>query len=375
MYNVTYLTNIASAFVKDATYFKIEQLNKGFINKTFIVRPSKIQDLNPFILQRINPVIFAKPIALFNNYQLIHESINNKVISSSLDTYRDFFLPSLLPNIYTKKPFIVIEDYYWRALQYVPSSINYDIIKEPDQVNKLLKHLATFHLLTSQVDLDKFSVPINNFHNTPFYLKEYYSFINCNLLENIDFSDYQSNLNYIFNYIDNNKSEAHLLDDPIRKNSLLLGVIHGDPKASNFLFDSTGNNVLSLIDFDTCSSGIILYDIADCIRSTCNPLGEEPDEINDVYFSLEFYEEALKGYFSVSNCILSEIDVTYLPLCLRSVTFELAIRFFTDFLKGNLYFSVNHDLQNLYRARVQLRLLESIKSQWNDIISLTNKIM
>ena len=47
----------------------------------------------------------------------------------------------------------------------------------------------------------------------------------------------------------------------------------------------------------------------------------------------------------------------------RLIAFELGLRFFTDYLEGNVYFKVRRPEQNLARALVQFKLTESIESQ------------
>jgi hypothetical protein len=51
----------------------------------------------------------------------------------------------------------------------------------------------------------------------------------------------------------------------------------------------------------------------------------------------------------------------------RLIAFELGLRFFTDFLEGNIYFKVRHREHNLLRALVQLKLTESIEFQESTI--------
>ena len=53
----------------------------------------------------------------------------------------------------------------------------------------------------------------------------------------------------------------------------------------------------------------------------------------------------------------------YLFDAIRLIAFELGLRFFTDYLAGNVYFKARHREHNLARALVQFRLTESIESQ------------
>ena len=55
-------------------------------------------------------------------------------------------------------------------------------------------------------------------------------------------------------------------------------------------------------------------------------------------FDLDFYESALLGYFSLPNASLSCNEIFYLPYSIRLITFELGIRFISDYFRGNIYF-------------------------------------
>jgi hypothetical protein len=52
-----------------------------------------------------------------------------------------------------------------------------------------------------------------------------------------------------------------------------------------------------------------------------------------------------------------------LPFAGKLITFEIGIRFLTDFLAGDTYFKVHREGHNLDRWRTQLKLVESIERQ------------
>ncbi|MGI8935009.1 MAG: aminoglycoside phosphotransferase, partial [Phormidesmis sp.] len=71
----------------------------------------------------------------------------------------------------------------------------------------------------------------------------------------------------------------------------------------------------------------------------------------------------LRGYLVQAKDFLSESDYLYLYDAIRLLAFELGLRFFTDYLEGNVYFKVKHPTHNLIRALVQFKLTESIEAQ------------
>jgi serine/threonine protein kinase len=137
---------------------------------------------------------------------------------------------------------------------------------------------------------------------------------------------------------------------------LVPHIIHGDPKADNVLFDRGSGRAVCLIDLDTVRPGLLLYDIGDCLRSCCNPAGEEGDP-DAVRFDVDLAREILTGYYAGAGHLITPSDraSVFDAVCLLS--FELGLRFLTDYLEGNRYFRIENDHDNLQRALRQFNLL------------------
>ncbi|RZO09119.1 MAG: aminoglycoside phosphotransferase, partial [Synechococcus sp. MED-G133] len=112
----------------------------------------------------------------------------------------------------------------------------------------------------------------------------------------------------------------------------------------------------------------------DCLRSCCNPSGEETDQLHTVRFDLELCESILEGYLSVARHFLSDWDLHYLPDCIRLIPLELGLRFLTDHLEGDVYFRTERPGHNLQRAAVQFRLTESVEQQLPQIKSIVRRL-
>lgn len=136
------------------------------------------------------------------------------------------------------------------------------------------------------------------------------------------------------------------------------------------MIDNTTGQAISLVDLDTVKPGLVHYDIGDCLRSGCNPLGEDVDQWEQVRFDPELCQAILQGYLSLARDFLTENDYEYLYDAIRLISFELGLRFFTDYLEGNVYFKADHQDHNLARALIQFKLTESIESQKEAIRSI-----
>jgi hypothetical protein len=141
------------------------------------------------------------------------------------------------------------------------------------------------------------------------------------------------------------------------------------------MIEESTRRAISIVDLDTVKPGLIHYDIGDCMRSGCNPLGEETDRWEAVHFDPEIGAAILEGYLTQARNFLTEADYEYLFDSIRLLAFELGIRFFADHLAGDVYFKVKYPEHNLQRALVQFKLTESIEAHEADIRNIIGKMV
>ena len=164
-------------------------------------------------------------------------------------------------------------------------------------------------------------------------------------------------------FVADRKRWAPVLENGRRENLLRVRVIHGDLKSNNIMVDRITGKAVSIIDLDTVMPGLAQYDIGDCLRSCCNTAGEEAVDLSAVRFDPESCEAVLSGYTETARNSVTGADFDFLFDAIRLIPFELGIRFYTDFLEDNIYFKVSRQEQNLDRAMVQFKLVESIEQQ------------
>ena len=75
---------------------------------------------------------------------------------------------------------------------------------------------------------------------------------------------------------------------------------------------------------------------------------------------------------AVNNALTRE-EILALPIGAFMMTFEVGMRFLTDYLNGDVYFKVKHDRHNLIRARNQLKLVADIEAKMGTLEEIVGK--
>jgi Ser/Thr protein kinase RdoA (MazF antagonist) len=234
---------------------------------------------------------------------------------------------------------------------------SFDTIRDMDHAREVGYALGAFHTLLSDLSPERLSDTLEGFHITPRYMQHY-----DKVLAKYGAGS-SPDVQYCRRFVSERSVLAHVLENARAQGRLLLRVIHGDPKVNNIMMDTSSGQAVSIIDLDTVKPGLAHYDIGDCLRSGCNALGEETEAWEKVRFDTDFCGAILEGYLSTARKFLSGNDFEYLYESIRLIAFELGLRFFTDYLEGNVYFKVRGPEHNLARALVQFKLAESIEAQ------------
>ena len=157
-------------------------------------------------------------------------------------------------------------------------------------------------------------------------------------------------------------ARADGLDAIVRRlesGELPVRAVHNDAKVSNVLFDAADGSALLLLDLDTVMPGSSLYDFGDIVRTGASTAAE--DEPRGMALDLERFRVLAEGYLQEAGEALAAPEIRLLPLGARVITCEIAMRFLTDYLDGDVYFRVATPEHNLVRARAQMKLLEDIE--------------
>ena len=152
-----------------------------------------------------------------------------------------------------------------------------------------------------------------------------------------------------------------------------MRVTHNDTKLNNILIDDATGKGLCVIDLDTVMPGSLLYDFGDSIRFAANNTAEDDPNYDNIWLRLDRYEEYVSGFLAGVGDSITDEEKKLLPMSVFILTYELALRFATDYLNGDTYFKINYPEHNLVRTRAQLRLTEDIDKKLDDMWEITKK--
>jgi Ser/Thr protein kinase RdoA (MazF antagonist) len=365
--HVHHHTSVAERFTPSGRVIDVHEFGHGNINDTYLVTT----DMDPaeerqFVLQRINTQVFRQPMLIMQNMRAFTEHMRRRAREDALA--QRWEMPRVLPALDGQDFYLDSEGNFWRAISYVNGAQSFDTIKDISHAREVGYALGTFQYLISDMPIGKLADTLEGFHITPRYLKNFDRAFSQNGFKS------SAEVRHCLAFVEQRRSFAAVLEDAREQGKLRLRPVHGDPKVNNVMIEELTGRAVSLVDLDTVKPGLIHYDIGDCMRSGCNPLGEETEQWEAVHFDPEIGAAILEGYLNQARNFLTEADYAYLFDSIRLLTFELGMRFFTDHLAGNVYFKVKHLGHNLQRALVQFKLTESIEMHEAEIRNIIQTV-
>ena len=356
-----HFTAIAEQFTRSSRVIHVREFGNGNINDTYLVTTDVDEQNYPqekhFILQRINTQVFKQPRLIMKNMRTFTEHVRKRARAEG----HRWVMPSVISACDGQDFHIDADGGFWRAIRYVYGTRSFETIKDAKLAYEVGYALGTFQYLISDLPTSLLADTLEGFHIMPRYLQGFDQAFSHN--------GYKSGpeVKYCLRFVEQRRKLAPVLEHAREQGKLMLRPVHGDPKVNNVMIEEATGHALSLVDLDTVKPGLIHYDIGDCLRSGCNPMGEETENWESVYFDPELGAAILEGYLTQARHFLTAQDYEYLFDSIRLLSFELGVRFFTDYLAGNVYFKVKYPQHNLQRALVQFKLTESIESHETEI--------
>jgi len=349
------LLHIIKEFVPADKLTSSQKLTAGNINHTYLVEVDRASGTQKYILQNINTQIFNNPEALLNNCAVISKHIDQKLKENPKIYYQNFDIYQAKTGKYGIQ---YTQDSCWRLLDYIEGKPIENAALTQAHIIEGGKMLGRFHQLLSDLNTEAIVDTIPNFHHSDKYYDAFVKTVEQKPFRYKETADFCRKLD----------AYSHLIDVFVqikKQNILPKRLVHNDPKLDNILFDHHGK-ACTLIDLDTCMQGYLPVDFGDAIRSITNTASENETDLNKVHFDSEKYLLYRDAYLSEVQSFVSEKEVEFLPFFIQLITYEQALRFYTDYLQNDIYYHTTYDRHNFNRARVQLKLLDEMTLFFSD---------
>jgi hypothetical protein len=367
------LIDIVNQFQLGGEVAHVEKFGSGNINDTYrsILRePSTCA----YIHQKISRAVFPRPDRVMENMALVTTHIRKKLWHASPSSRKTTL--ELIPTKEGQLWYIDSAGEYWRTTVFIPDAVAYDTVQNPKHANEVGKILGEFQRFVADIPPEQLHDTLPGFHHTPIYYDQFLQTMeSLHSDPALESRKREPDAVELIQAIQDHEALVWLLMKPYRAGTLCDRVVHNDPKINNILLDERTLQGICILDLDTVKSGLIHFDYGDCLRSASNPVGEEAHDIRQVRFDINIFEQITKGYLEEARAFLSEADVAYLIGSIKVIAFELGTRFFTDYLKGDVYFKVSYPQQNLNRAKVQFTLLKDIEAKETELRKIMERLL
>lgn len=346
-----HITEIIEKFALDSPAVSYEMHGTGHIHATYqVITESGKQ----YILQKINEVTFRNVPELMENIVGITEYLkDNAEDPESPDLLR--VIPLKTGESWTRE-----EDGAYRMFNFIGNSLSLDMPESPADFYESAVGIGRFQQNLAGYPVEKLHEAIPHFHDTPDRFR---------IFKEVLATDPMGRAAIVKPEIDfylAREEELGTLQRMREEGILPTRVTHNDTKLNNVLLDARTRKAKCVIDLDTVMPGLSLYDYGDSIRFGASTAAEDEHDLSLVSMDMTMFRTYTEGFISACPS-LTEAEIRMLPLGIKTMTAECGLRFLTDYLDGDHYFTIHYEDQNLRRSRTQIRLVEDMEGKWEEM--------
>jgi aminoglycoside phosphotransferase (APT) family kinase protein len=337
--------------IKHAETFKI-----GHINETYSATYDQGGTRVRYIHQKINKGVFKHPPTVMNNVMRVTSHIRKKLEAQQAEDI-------------TRRSLVVIptrdghsfyqngDGEYWRTFVFVEGVQTFEAVQNPQQAFEAGRAFGEFQLHLVDLPEGRLLETIPDFHHTR---KRFEAFQQAVQEDHFNRAkDAQKEIGFARNL----EAMVDVILQAMEKGKIPERVTHNDTKFNNVMLDAKTGVAKCVVDLDTVMPGCALYDFGDMIRTTTSPTMEDERELSKVRMQMPMFRKLAEGYLSTAGGFLTKAEKSLIAFSGKLITYEIGLRFLTDFLSGDTYFRIHRPDHNLDRCRTQFKLVESIQRQ------------
>ena len=361
------LAPIVSRFDFTGEWVEVEEIKTGHINSTYrlgFVEPDGTQ--KQYVLQRINTVAFKKPVEVMENVLAVTEYLRAEMLGKGMNP--DNRVLRVIPL--RSGPSMLLEHgECWRAYDFITNAICLDRVDTPAEFTEIGRAFGRFQTMLADFPIDRLHDTIPDFHNTIKRLENFERSVA------LDAAGRAAEVAEEIAFVRARKQPMGEIVRMLESGLIPARVTHNDTKINNVMLDARTHEALCVIDLDTVMAGSALYDFGDAIRYGASTASEDERDLSKVSLDLDLFRAFSDGFISETAEGLTLTELQKLPLGAMVMTFEVGLRFLTDYLDGDVYFRVECADHNLARCRTQFRLLSDMEAKSGEMQAIIDALI
>ena len=139
--------------------------------------------------------------------------------------------------------------------------------------------------------------------------------------------------------------------------------------------DAVTQKTRAVIDLDTVMPGSMLYDFGDAIRFGASTAAEDEKDLSKVHFDINMFRAYAKGFCGALKDSVTDAERKLFPYSAYLMTIECGMRFLTDYIDGDKYFSTKYPEHNLDRCHTQLALAKEMEESFEKMQKIVDECM
>jgi Ser/Thr protein kinase RdoA (MazF antagonist) len=360
------LEAIGAAFQIPGKFAAGAPVKFGHIHDTFEAAYQEGETRRRYVHQRLNGRVFPDLRALMDNLVRITQHQWEALQAAGVSDAERRCL-RLVPARDGRPYHVASDGGTWRTFHFLEGSRSRDTIEDPAQIHQVARAFGGFAAALRDLPSPSLAVTIPGFHDLAARLAA---------LEAAVAADSHQRAALVSEEIDRAAARSQELERRLAERGaaeLPRRIVHNDCKINNVMLDDVTGEGLCVIDLDTVMEGTVLCDFGELVRTGSSRSPEDEVDLASIELELELFRAATRGYLTGAAPLLSAEEVEVLPLAGQVMAFENAIRFLTDYLKGDVYFRVHREAHNLDRFRAQLRLVELMSERGEEMRAIVEE--
>ncbi len=337
-----------SQYALDPNKIEINAIGIGLIHQTYILKGEK-----SYILQKLNLNVFKDPKLIEKNISLVSNYLKN--------TSPEYLFPSSVPT-QENEPLFFDGESHWRLSPFVSNSHTIDVANKPELAYEAAKAFGQLAKLLNDISTAEFETTIPNFHNLEFRFEQFQTALDKGISTRIEKS------NELITFYEGQKGLVDTFKELKEKELLPIRIQHHDTKINNVLLDKETKKALAICDLDTLMPGYFISDLGDMVRTYTSLENENSTNWEEIKVREPYFKALMKGFLSEMGNSLTEMEKEYLFYAGEFMIYMQGLRFLSDYIMGDAYYPVEHDLHNFNRAKNQMLLLKDLQLKKEDLL-------